>query len=836
PVVRELVESESLTFIEVGPHPVLLPPIQDIADLHATGSTVVVGTLRRNEGDLRRLVASVAQAYSYGVAVDWAPLFHGRGARRVALPTYAFQRRRYWPEMTGGPAGVTAAGLDSAEHPLLGAMVTLPHSDGVLFTSRLSLRTHPWLADHAVQGTVIFPGTGYVELAVRAGDSVGCDRLDELVLEAPLVLPAQGGVQVQLVVDAGGTQRAFAVYARPDGQDEWTRHATGVLSSGAAQAGAEFDPVSQAWPAAGATEMDLSQFYAATDSYGPQFQGLTRAWRHGDQILAEVELPEAARGAAGSYVIHPALLDAALHPAAFAGLSDGGLPFSFTDVVLHASGAARLRVTMTRTGPDEVAVAVADGTGLPVLSIGALAVRPLNTGSLTGGADDGAVLTLDWIGIDPAGIPVDSWTVADRTAPLGDETATLPVVLMVSGDPVTVAESSHELTGWVLTQLQQWLGSESTVPLVVMTRGAVAVRTSSSAPASPEGARGEPVPDLPAAAVWGLVRSAQTENPGRIVLLDTDSDLDAATLGNVLAADEPQLVLRDGRLHAGRLTRSRLSAGAPLEPAGTVLITGGTGGLGGVVARHLVSAYGIRSLVLLSRRGADAPGAAELVAELSQQGAEAELVACDVADRSALAEVLASRPIGGVVHAAGVLDDGVIDTLSREQLDRVLAPKVDAAWHLHELTRDLDLSMFVVFSSLAGILGGGGQGNYAAGNAFLDALMQQRRHDGLPGLSLAWGAWTTEVGRTGELSEVDLRRIARSAIPPVAAGQGMELFDRALRAGSPMVALTRLNVRALRDQAGVPAVWRALAGGMLRRAADNTIDGRSGRRTPGRSR
>ncbi|MFE5031821.1 type I polyketide synthase [Streptomyces sp. NPDC056683] len=831
PVVRELVESESLTFIEVGPHPVLLPPIQDIADLHATGSTVVVSTLRRNEGDLRRLVASVAQAYSYGVAVDWAPLFHGRGARRVALPTYAFQRRRYWPEMTGGPAGVTAAGLDSAEHPLLGAMVTLPHSDGVLFTSRLSLRTHAWLADHAVQGTVIFPGTGYVELAVRAGDSVGCDRLDELVLEAPLVLPAQGGVQVQLVVDAGETQRAFAVYARPDGQDEWTRHATGVLSSGAAQAGAEFDPVSQAWPAAGATEMDLSQFYAATDSYGPQFQGLTRAWRHGDQILAEVELPEAARGAAGSYVIHPALLDAALHPAAFAGLSDGGLPFSFTDVVLHASGAARLRVTMTRTGPDEVAVAVADGTGLPVLSIGALAVRPLNTGSLTGGADDGAVLTLDWIGIDPVGIPVDSWTVADRTAPLGDETATLPVVLMVSGDPATVAESSHELTGWVLTQLQQWLGSESTVPLVVVTRGAVAVRTSSSAssaPASPEGSRGEPVPDLPAAAVWGLVRSAQTENPGRIVLLDTDSDLDAATLGNVLAADEPQLVLRDGRLHAGRLTRSRLSAGAPLEPAGTVLITGGTGGLGGVVARHLVSAHGIRSLVLLSRRGADAPGAAELVAELSQQGAEAELVACDVADRSALAEVLASRPIGGVVHTAGVLDDGVIDTLSREQLDRVLAPKVDAAWHLHELTRDLDLSMFVVFSSLAGILGGGGQGNYAAGNAFLDALMQQRRHDGLPGLSLAWGAWTTEVGRTGELSEVDLRRIARSAIPPVAAGQGMELFDRALRAGSPVVALTRLNVRALRDQAGVPAVWRALAGGMLRRAADNTIDGRSG--------
>ncbi|WP_305783694.1 type I polyketide synthase [Symbioplanes lichenis] len=800
PVARELIAAGPVTFIEISPHPVLLPAIQDIVESSPDSTAAVLGTLRRNEGDLRRLVQALAQAWTYGVGVDWT---HAVTGRRVDLPTYPFEHRRYWPEATGGPADVTAAGLDPAEHPLLGAMVALPHSDGVLFTSRLSLRTHPWLGDHAVQGNVVFPGTGYVELAVRAGDSVGCDRLDELVLEAPLVLPAQGGVQVQVVVDAGETQRAVAVYARPDGQDEWTRHASGVLSSGAAVAGAEFEPVSQAWPPAGATEIDLSDFYAASASYGPLFQGLSRAWRLGDRVLAEVELPEGARAAAGFYAIHPALLDAALHPAVFAGVSEGGLPFSFGDVVLRASGAARVRVTMTRTGTDEVAVAVADGSGLPVLSIGSLAVRPLPDGSLTGTADDSAVLTLDWIGIDPAGIPVPEWIVADRATPLGADPVDRPVVLTVAGDPDAVPASTHEVTGWVLDQLQLWLAGDNADPLVVVTRGAVT----------------EPPTDLAAAAVHGLVRSAQTENPGRIVLLDTDAEWDPATLGNVLAADEPQLMLRDGRLHAARLTRSRPTDEPVVTPTGTVLVTGGTGGLGGLVARHLAGAYGIRSLLLLSRRGTDAPGAAELVAELAELGARAEIVACDVTDRAALAAVLDAHPVDGVVHTAGVLDDGVIGSLTREQLDRVLAPKVDAAWHLHELTRDRDLSMFVVFSSLAGILGGGGQGNYAAGNAFLDALVQQRRHEGRPGLSLAWGAWTTEVGRTGELSDADLRRIARSAIPPVSVEQGLALFDRALRAEAPVVALTRLNVRALRAPGGVPAIWRALAGGVLRRAA-----------------
>ncbi|WP_446046761.1 type I polyketide synthase, partial [Streptomyces olivaceus] len=419
-----------------------------------------------------------------------------------------------------------------------------------------------------------------------------------------------------------------------------------------------------------------------------------------------------------------------------------------------------------------------------------------------------------------------------RPATLADAVAAGPpppvVVLPVAGAPDTVVESLHDVTGWVLEQVQHWLSDErfAATTLVVTTRGAIAALP------------GDTVTDPAAAAVWGLMRSAQTENPGRFVLLDTDTDTDttatapdAAVLGRVLAADEPQLALRADRLHAARLTRvNPADTAAPaLDGTGTVVITGGTGGLGGLFARHLVTEHGVRHLMLLSRRGPDAPGVAELVADLTRLGAGTTVSACDVTDRRALADALASvpveHPLTGVLHTAAVLDDGVTGSLSREQLDRVLAPKADAAWHLHELTRDHDLSLFAVFSSVAGLTGNGGQGNYAAGNAFLDALVRQRHDAGLPALSLAWGPWTTEVGLVGSLSDTDLRRIAASAMPELPVAQGLALFDRALRAGVPVLGLTRLNTAALRAQADLPAMWRSLAGGPRRRAADNTANG-----------
>ncbi|MFE4335989.1 type I polyketide synthase [Streptomyces sp. NPDC056831] len=1147
--VRWLGEQGVTALVELGPDGVL----SGLARQSCPPETVVVPLLRREQGDVPTLASALAHLCAQGVEVDWTTLFAGRDITRVPLPTYAFQHQRYW-HTSSGSADVSAAGLTAAEHPLLGAMLPLPQTDGLVFTSRLSVRTHPWFADHMVRGAVVFPGAGLVELVIRAGDSAGCDRLDELVLETPLVLPAQGGAQLQVVVgEDDAHRRSVAVYARPDGEETWTRHATGTVSSAATGPAddALFEVLGRQWPPAGAVPLDTERFYERLGggefAYGPAFRGLREAWRDGDRILAEIELPEPGRGSAESFGIHPALLDAALHAMVFADLESAGvgwLPFSFADVVLRASGASRLRVALTRTGSDEVTIAVADDTGAPVLSVGSLAVRPLASGSLTAG-DAGTLLKPEWTAITGTAAAVDEWLVADPADVTAVAAGAEPqaVVLAVSGDPEAVVASTHELTGHVLRQLQQWLSDDrfASTPLVVATSGAIA-------------AEREPVRDLAAAAVWGLVRSAQTEHPGRFVLLDADCAVDADVLGQVLAADEPQLAVRKGQLLAARLTRTgpadelaaprdrpwrlestekgmlenlallpcpeaaeplesgqvrirvhaaglnfrdvlnalgmypgkagplggeaagvvtetgtgvtglrvgdrvmglvpggfgrvavtdhrlltvvpdgwsfttaasvpiafltayygladlaglrtgesvlvhagaggvglaaiqvarhlgaevyttasegkwdvlrewgvrpdRLAssrdlgfreafrtatagrgvdvvlnslagefvdasldvlasggrfvemgktdvrsaesltdrypglsylafdlsdAGAervqrmlrelvdlfeagvlrplpvttwdvrqapeafrfmsqarhvgklvltvPYEPdgTGTVVITGGTGALGAVVARHLVGEHGVRHLMLLSRRGPDAPGAAELVAELARPGAEVTVAACDVTDRRALADALASvtpeHPLTGVVHTAGVVDDGVLGSLSQDQVDRVLSPKVDAAWHLHELTRDLDLSLFLVFSSLSGVLGSGGQANYAAGNSFLDALMQRRRDLGLPGLSMAWGPWTTEIGMAGALSRTDLQRLARSAMPPLTTEQGMDLFDRAARSAQPVLGLARLNLPALRKQQDLP-VWRTLAGGR-RRAANRRSTGR----------
>ena len=214
----------------------------------------------------------------------------------------------------------------------------------------------------------------------------------------------------------------------------------------------------------------------------------------------------------------------------------------------------------------------------------------------------------------------------------------------------------------------------------------------------------------------------------------------------------------------------------PFDPDGTVLITGGTGSLGALVARHLVAEHGVRHLVLASRRGPDAEGAAELAAGLAEAGAAVTVTACDVADRDAVAALLAAVPAGhpltGVVHTAGVLDDGVIGALTPERLEYVFGPKVTAIRHLDELTRDMDLSVFAVFSSAAGVFGSAGQGNYGAANAFLDGLMARRRADGLPGVSMAWGLWEQAGGMTADLSQADQARMSRGGVLPSAPPRG----------------------------------------------------------------
>ncbi|RKN41337.1 type I polyketide synthase, partial [Streptomyces hoynatensis] len=832
--VGRLVDEGVSAFLEVGPDGVL----SGMAAESVPDGAVVVPVLRRDRGEEEAAVTALARLHVAGVDVAWPALFEGTGAQRIDLPTYAFQRRRYWPSATLRAADATGLGQAAPGHPLLGAAVELAGEDGLLFTSRLSLGTHPWLADHAVLGRVLLPGTAFVELAVRAGDEVGLDRVEELTLAAPLVLPEQGAVQVQVAVgaaDASGS-RPIAIYSRPEGTAglPWTEHATGLLTHDGHTPAAD----ASAWPPVGAEPIDVADSYArfaeAGFAYGPAFQGLTAAWRLGEEVCAEVTLGE--RVDTTGFGLHPALLDAALHAWVHTAADSGEprLPFSWQGVSLHATGATALRVRLTPAAGGGVSLTLADPAGAPVAAVEALATRPVTGEQLGSATARDTLFALDWV---PAGAPTTapgtrSLAVVGTDATPGgiDDLSGAPhhpdlTALAADGEvPETVLvpvggldegpQAARAVTGRVLGLVREWLAEErfGASRLVVVTRGAV-----------PAGGGG--VVDLAASAVWGLVRSAQSEHPGRFGLIDADpATTSLAPALAVLDAEEPEVALRAGAVLVPRMTRAALPGGAfEWDPEGLVLVTGGTGGLGGVVARHLAQTHGVRRLLLVSRRGPEAEGAAELVAELAESGAEARVVACDVSDREALAGLLAEHEVSAVVHTAGVLDDGVVEALTDERVGRVFAPKVDAAWHLHELTRERDLSAFVLFSSAAGVLGSPGQGNYAAANAFLDALAAYRRERGLPAVSLAWGAWDPAAGLTGAMSEQDLRRIARSGVAPLSAEQGTALFDAALTGTEALLLPVRLDLPALRAQATtVPALLRGLIRGRTRRLAAGT--------------
>ncbi|WP_016823074.1 type I polyketide synthase, partial [Streptomyces viridosporus] len=601
-------------------------------------------------------------------------------------------------------------------------------------------------------------GTAFLELAARAGDQVGCEQVEELLLETPLVLPENGAVTIQLAVGApdGADRRTVTLHAAPDGTDEWTRHASGTLSAAPVAPAADLT----VWPPRDADRLDTADMYdryaAAGFGYGPAFQGLRTAWRRGDELFAEVALPHDQQGAARLFGLHPALLDAALHVTGLADAAEARLPFSWNGMSLHAQGATALRVRIAPAGQDAVSVHVADPVGRPVASVASLALRPPAEDAVRApGAD--AVFRPVWTPV--AAVPGTAGPAGTvRIEPGGDVRAAL-----------------HR----ALAEVQRWIADDEPGQLAFVTTGAMSA------------AQAEDVTDLAGAAVWGLVRSAQSEHPGRFVLVDTDTEEAEVPL----VAGEDQLAVRGARLLAPRLERAR-SDGDPAALDGTVLITGGTGLLGSHLARHLVTHYGVRDLVLLSRTG----HAPELHAELTGLGAEVDVVACDAADRAALAAVIDGlrRPLRAVIHAAGALDDGVVTAQTPERVETVLRPKVDAAVNLHELTRDLDLSAFILFSSASGIFGGPGQANYAAANAYLDALAQHRRAAGLPARSLAWSLWEQASAMTGHLDEADLRRIARSGMPPLTVEQGLELFDRALAAPDPLLVLMHLDLPVLR--------------------------------------
>ncbi|WP_434444136.1 SDR family NAD(P)-dependent oxidoreductase [Lentzea sp. E54] len=775
--VRTLAAGGVSTFVELGPDSVL----SAMASASLSTPAVLLPVLRKDRLEPRALLDTVAKLFVGGISVDWSAVLGEAARPHVELPTYAFQRQRFWLDVVRATGSVAGTGLGEVGHPLLTASMSLAGSGATVLTGRLSTARPAWAGGHRVGGAAVVPGTALLEMAATAGKQVGCPRVAELVFRAAVVLPAEGSLDVQVEVSApeGDGSRALTLHSRTSADAPWTANATGRLVPGAPGAGERLAE----WPPANAEPMDLDGFYPrlAEDGldYGPDFQGVRRAWRRGDDVFAEVNLPATVHGEAGDYLVHPALLDSALHPLLAEALR---LPFSWAGVQVHGPGASSLRVRLRDTGPDSFSITAWDNVGMPVVSADELVARPVVREQLQVIAAQAAetLFRIDW------------------TAPkaLSGARGTGHLTLTVdSGDPaLPLPQRVRSALDSALDAVRTWVSQdhEPGARLVVLTQGAV---------------DGDPV----AAAVWGLVRSAQTEHPGMLQLIDLDGTAASdKAWRELVGTDEPQLAV-----HRGQVRVPRLAGAGPAGPlgrtewrGGSLLVTGAGGVVGSALTRHAVREHGVRDVVLLSRRGANAPGMAQLSTELRELGASVTVEACDAADREQLAGVLAripsDRPLAGVIHAAGTSSDATIQSLTAEALEAVLPSKVDAVTHLDELTRDLDLTWFVVCSSAAAWWGTAGQANYAAANACIDAIARSRHNAGQHALSLAWGLWAERSELSGHLEEADLRRLSRLGMTPLSTEDALAAFDTALCSKDPMLAPIGLDTRQLVDSESAP--------------------------------
>ncbi|MFJ9354217.1 SDR family NAD(P)-dependent oxidoreductase [Streptomyces mirabilis] len=869
PTVERMAADGYRCFVELGPHPSLVTALHTVAEDSGHDNLVAVGSLRRDEDGPACLDRATAELHVHGRRIDWRRLVPDTA--HADLPTYAWDPRRHWiePESTTGASGL----FDRAAHPLLGIQLQSPDETRWTFRGEWSEDTADWLPDHTVFGRTVVSGTTLIELCRAALAVARPDDpadLTDLLLLSPLTLPDSGTVEVSVEVVTAGPVPEITVHSRPRAQEAtgWTLHAT-VSASASAAPTADRPPV---WPEAAEpawTPETYERLTALGLGYGPAFQGVRSAVTTGDgELLARLSLPPTARDAADPYPLHPALLDAALHVAAGLDASDGRvlLPVAVGRCVLTPGGARELTAVVRRTGGSgtdlTLDVTLWDTDGFPAGRLEGVRLRAADPADLNGASENARHLyEVVWTAVpeQPDEAPGPEWAVvgdpsdpevagalrglaaagthvrsgtggADVNGAGGVDvrgTGGVDVFVRFWPRPAGDAEPSaaaQELAAAALAELRALIAlpqDEAPARTVWVTRGAVGAVDEDT------------VPGLAQSVLWGLARSARAEHPELgLTLLDLDdSDPADALLTAATHAEEPELASRAGTLLAPRLVRARdrdatgtpgvpdLAGRPALVPTdGTVLITGGLGAVGRHIAR-LLAEHGVPRLLLTSRQGPDDPRAAEVAAELTALGAEVEIAACDIADAAAVAGLLGrigqDSPLRGVVHCAGVLADGVVAELTPERLAQVLRPKVDGAAHLHRLTADARLDLFLLVSSAAGVVGNAGQGNYAAANVFLDQLAHHRRALGLPGVSLSFGAW---AGEGLAAAHADLDRMARLGHRALTPDQGRELVELALRQGAPHLVAWALDLPRLRETAttaattggGTAAVWRSL--------------------------
>jgi acyl transferase domain-containing protein len=855
-----LAEGGQVRFIEVSPHPVLAACLEDLAAEAQRQDVAVLGTLRRGEGGPERLALSLAGAHAAGIEPDWAAVFAGLRPRRVDLPTYAFQRRRFWAD----PAVVLPAarqdgpppGSSTAEHPFLTSAVELPDG-GMVLAGTVSLAAWPWLVDRAIADGPVMPETGFVELALEAGVRAGCPAVRQMTLQAPLALgadPVELRVMAQ-AADGDGTRR-FAVHARISGADgqPWIEHARGLLTPNAPGA-AEAYEASHAWPPDRADPLNPAEVYRGLAErgleYGPGFQGLRAAWCDGERVFAEVSLPEEAAAGDPAFHLHPVLLDAALQ--AMSALPGSGsrtlTSFEWSGVTVHPPAPAvpmptKLYLEVCPVGAAEVRIGLFDQAGHLLAAVDSVESRPAPPQLFEQARASAAAMLLHprwpdapdpaWVesehddnhddsvavlGADDgimalAGL-VDEKRAVRRYADFdalehslgpgiqGPHTVLWTVDSALSPDSNTPAAVVEQTVQATLDRLRRWLAEDRFADsrLVLITRNAVAT------------AADDDPPDPCLAAVWGLARCAQAEHPGRFVLADVDEHPASwRALLPAVRSGEPQIAIRSGAMRVFRLERVARQPGPSPDavfrcgPEDTVLIADGIGALGGLMARHLVEHHGVRRLLLAGSVDPAAPEATRLAADLAAAGAKVEFVACDLADRDSAAEVLAAAPGGHpftvIVHCPEIQDLGTAGTRTEEQARRVLGAQAAAALNLDLLARSEHLREFVFCSSMSGVFGAAGRGYHAAAAALLGALAESRRSTGLPARCLAWGPWQGHGDTIGRFGDADARRLRfGGAVGTLPGRAALALFDAAVRRDEVLAVPLALDLLALSAEA-----------------------------------